>query len=129
VEDPGTPGTYIPVNEMNRFSRRTGRSTSRTPVFMRARPHTTRSAREFTATISGFLNDTDPGQEIIRDAMNADTTVKLRVLPDGVNGFTQDFYVGNQTYDASADASAMQEAGWELTDASDPALVLLGPIL
>jgi hypothetical protein len=129
VQDPAAPTTWVPVNDMNRFSRRTTRSTGRTRVFMRSRAYLTRGQREFTATVSGFLNAVDPGQVILRTAMNTDVPVTLRILPDGVNGFTQQFYVGNQSFDANPDPQAMQETGWELSDAADPVAVLLGPIL
>jgi hypothetical protein len=124
-----TPGSFIPVNDMNRFSRRTTRSVTRTRVFMRLTPYTNRGTPEYTATISGFLNDDDPGQVRLREAMNTDVPVTLRILPDGVNGFTQAFYIGNQTADANPDPGNMHEHGWELTDAGPPVAVLLGPIL
>lgn len=124
-----TPATYVPVNDMNRFSRRTTRATGRQRVFMRTTPRTTRGAREWTSTLSGFLNTDDPGQDIIRLAMETDVPITLKIMPDGVNGFSQDFYVGNQSHDANPDPQNMQEGGWELTDASDPVIVGTGPIL
>jgi hypothetical protein len=129
IEDPATPATFLPVNDLNRFSRRTTRSTTRTRVFMRANPYVNRGAREFTVTISGFLSIGDPGQDALRAAMNTDVPVKLKVMPDGVNGFTQDFYVGNQGADASPDPTALQEVSWELAEAAAPVAVGTGPIL
>lgn len=123
------PGTFVPVNDMNRFSRRTNRSTSRTRVFMRARPYTTRSAREWTATLSGYLNTDDAGQQLLRAGINTDVPVRLRILPDGVNGWEQEFYVGTSGHDANPDPTAMQEVSYELADAGDPVAVGTGPIL
>lgn len=129
VQDPLVPATWVPINDANRFSRRTARTTTKTRVFMRATPYVNRSQRESTATLSGFVNTDDPGQQILRDAMEADTIVKIRVLPDGVNGFSQDFYVNNQGADANPEPQNMQECSWELIDAADPVQVLTGPIL
>lgn len=123
-----TPAVWVPVNDMNRFDRNTTRSTTRQRVFMRARAYLLRGAREFTSSISGFLNLTDPGQTMIRDAMETDAIVNLRVLPDGVNGIEQQFYVGRQTAGATPEATEMQAGGWELADAADPVMVGTGPI-
>lgn len=123
------PTVFLPVNDMNRFSRRTTRSTSRTRVFMRALAYVNRGAPEYATTISGFLNTDDPGQDALRDAMNTDVPVILKVMPDGTNGFTQAFYVGNQGADANPDPTAMQEVSWELAEAAAPVIVGTGPIL
>lgn len=123
------PTVFVPVNEMNRFSRRTARTTTKTRVFMNPNPKIARSARDVTATISGFVDTDDPGQEILRDAMATDDIITLRILPDGVNGFTQQFYLNNQGADANPEPQNGQECSWELTDAAAPVVVLTGPIL
>lgn len=129
VAEKTAPTVFVPVNEMNRFSRRTARSTTKTRVFMNPNPKVSRTARDTTATLSGFVDTDDPGQQILRDAMESDLTVILRVLPDGVNGFTQEFYLNNQGADANPEPQNGQECSWELTDAAAPAIVLTGPIL
>ena len=128
VQDPVVPATWVPVNDMTRFSRRTSRSTGRTRVFMKPRPYLTRGQREMTATLTGLLNDDDAGQIILRDAMGADDPVTLRFLPDGTNGFSQQFYVNQTSGDANPDPQSLQEGGFELADAADPVAVGTGPI-
>lgn len=129
ISDPTvTPAVWVPVNDMNRFDRNTTRSTTRQRVFMKARAYLLRGAREFTSAISGFKNLADPGQQMIRDAMETDVIVSLRILPDGVNGISQDFYVGRQTSGATPEPTDMQTHGWELADAADPVMVGTGPI-
>lgn len=128
VQDPAVPATWVPVNDMNRLSRRTGRTESQQRVFMKTRPYKSRSSRTTTHTVSGLFNDDDAGQQILRDAMEADTPVTLRFLHDGTNGFSQQFFVNNMTYDANPDPSAFQEDGFELSDNADPVVVAAGPI-
>jgi hypothetical protein len=129
VETTDGGGVYVPVNDMNRFSRRNTRGATRTRVFMRARPYLTRGQRETTATISGLLNTTDTGQGLLRTAMNTDVPIRLRILPDGTNGFIQQFYVNNTGNDATPDPADMQDASFELSDAADPVVVGTGPVL
>jgi hypothetical protein len=96
---------------------------------MRARPYLTRGQRETTATISGLLNTTDAGQNALRTAMNTDVPVALRILPDGTNGFIQEFYVNNAGNDATPDPADMQDASFELSEAGDPYVIGSGPVL
>jgi len=129
VEDtvPATP-VWVPVNDMNRFDRNTTRSTTRQRVFMKVRAYLLRGGREYTSAISGFINLLDPGQQLIREAMDTDNTVNLRILPDGTNGIMQEFYVGRQTAGATPEPTDFQTGGWELADAEEPQAVGTGPI-
>lgn len=127
VEDPGSPGTYVPVNDMNSYNKNSSRDRTAYPVFMRAVPHTLVAPREVSFTLSGYLNMTDPGQQILRAAEEADTVVSLEVLPDGTNGFRQDVRVGTRTHDA--DPEAFQEVSFEMSAADVPTVVASGPII
>lgn len=70
----------------------------------RSRPETTRAyymepkqtfvgESEDTLQLQGDYNQGDAGQAIIRTAYKNGTTVFVKVLPDGTNGFTQEFRV------------------------------------
>lgn len=127
VEDPGSPGTYVPVNDMNSYNKNSSRDRTTYPVFMRTIPHTLVAPREVSFTLSGYLAMTDPGQQILRTAEENDTVANIEVLPDGTNGFRQDVRVGTRTHDA--DPEAFQEVSFEMAAADDPVQVGSGPII
>lgn len=127
VEDPGAPGSWVPVHDMNSYSKSSSRTRSTFAVFMRPIPHTIVGAREVTWTFSGFLNMVDPGQEILRDAEEADDVVNIRVLPDGVNGFTQPVRVGSRTHDAEPENFQDYSFEFSAEDVATP--VGAGPVV
>jgi len=79
-------GTFVLVNDLNRCTIQSTRGRNTFPVFQAA-PHLTlgRSVKAFS--LQGYLNNGDPGQDRLRAMELAGTPVKIRVLPDGVNGF------------------------------------------
>jgi hypothetical protein len=119
--------TKTNVEGMTRYSRRKSRPINRTTVFMRATPYVSRGQKDYGFTISGLLIADDAGQQMVRDAEAAGTTVFITVLHDGTNGFMQECLVGNLSHDASPDT--MQETGWELTGVDEPTEVGTGPII
>lgn len=127
VAPAATPTAFVPVHDLNAYSKSSSRDRTTYPVFMRATPHTLVGAREIAFTLSGYLNMTDPGQQVLRDAEEGDTNVIMRILPDGTNGFTQEVMVGSRTHDA--DPEAFQEVTFELSAADDPVVVGTGPII
>lgn len=124
--DDGAAGWYD-VNDMNAFSKNSDRSVTKVPVFMRTLPHIVASSRDQGFTISGFLNGSDDGQNRLRAAEAADTSVTIRVLFDGTNGFQQDVKVISFTYDA--DPEGLQEHGFTLEADGDATIVGTGPLL
>lgn len=127
VEDPGSPGTFIPVHDMNAYNKNSNRDRTTYPVFQRAVPHTLVGAREIAFTLSGYLNMTDPGQNALRDAEANDTAIVVEVLPDGVNGFRQSVRVGTVTHDA--DPEAFQEYSFEMSAEDTATVVGTGPVV
>lgn len=121
------PKPYVPVEDMNNYDRSRTRATTSTPVFHRATPIRTKNARDITFTLSGFLNATDPGQQILRDAEAEDVDVTVRVLPDGVNGFTQLVTVGTITHRTGAEG--LQEHSFQCSATADPVVIGMGPII
>lgn len=104
VEDPNIPDTYIEVTNMDNYSRTSAREVKSTKVFNKTRPIKTPSRITDDAfTISGLATTEDEGQEILAAAAEAGTIVTLRVLPDGINGFTQDVLLHQIKDDAVPD--------------------------
>lgn len=105
------PKPFVPVEDMTSFDRNKSRTTSTQAVFHSAIPRRTRGARDTTFTLGGLLNVADPGQNLLRQAENDDVAVNLRVLPDGVNGFTQVGEINTLTHRATPDG--FQETTFE----------------
>jgi len=128
VEDVSTsPSTFVPIDEMNNFQRSTQRDSQSFPVFMRATAHNIPGSRVVSGTLSGFLGTGSDGQDILRDAEQNDTTVRIRILWDGTNGFEQDFKVGSTSQTVAAGAT-LQETSFELLGDGDAAIVGSGPL-
>jgi hypothetical protein len=115
-------GTKTPVNGMNRYSGRKSRAVNRTPVFMRAAQYISRGRPDWTFSLSGLFIPDDPGQQLIRDAEAAGTSVFLTVLPDGLNGKMQECIVGQLSEDADPDN--LETYGFEFTGVDVPTVIV-----
>lgn len=122
-----TPTTYIVVNDMNSFSKSGSRDTTKTAVFARTTPYSSTAPKEASYDVSGLFNPTDAGQQRLRDMEAANTPVKIKVMFDGINGFTQEVKVSSFEYSASPEG--FQEYGFELQANADAVIVGTGPIL
>lgn len=114
-------GAKTHVNGLNRYSTRKTRAVNRTPVFMRVAPYISRGAPDWTFDLTGLLIPDDPGQQILRDAEEAGTSVFLTVLPDGLNGSMQEVLVGQLSHDG--DPENLQTYGFSLTGVDTPTVV------
>lgn len=121
-----TPGTFELIGDMNNFSKNVSREQQTFPVFGRATPYGIPGARESSYTLSGFLS-TDAGQERLRTLEQSDSVVKIKILWDGTNGFTQDCRVGTVSIDATPEG--LQEISFELSAVADAVIVGTGPLL
>lgn len=119
-------GAKTQVKGLNRFGGRKSRTTNRTHTFMRGTPYVSRGSPDYTYTLTGLYIPSDAGQQLIRDAEAAGTSVFLTVLPNGVDGKMQEVLVGQLSHDG--DPENIQAYGFELTGVSDPVVVGLGPI-
>jgi len=122
-----SPDAYVPIDDMNNFQRSTSRDKQTFPVFMRAIAHVIPGARGVTYTLSGFLDSDSDGQAILFAAEQADSTVSIKVLWDGTNGFTQDVKVGSTSQNTTPEG--LQEASFELIADADPVIVGSGPLV
>ena len=120
-------GVYIPVADLNRYSKDRGADVSTFRVFNRATPHAVRGTPDETFEVSGFLNTDDAGQARLRAVEETQTTVNVRVLFDGANGFRQPVKVGSYSHSASADPG-LQEITMRFTADGDRAIVGTGPL-
>ncbi len=118
VEDPNSPGTYVEVTNMDNYSRTSTREVKSTRVFNKTRPIKTPSRITDDAfQISGLNTPADEGQTILKTAEEAGTSVVLRVLPDGVNGFTQEVLLTQLKDDGTADD--YQKVAYDCTAVGD----------
>ena len=121
-----TPDTFILVGDLNSFSRNTARDNQTFPVFGSTVAYVIPGTREITYTVSGFLSD-DAGQERLREAEQNDTPIKVRVLWDGTNGFTQEVRVSSTTQDATPEG--LQETSFELAGTGPAEIEGTGPLV
>lgn len=112
-------GTFVIVNDMNRCTIQSARARNSFAVFQAA-PHLTlgRSVKSFS--LQGFLNNGDAGQDRLRAMEIAGTPVKIRVLPDGVNGMEVTVLLHSKSYEASAEEATLQPIGFDCENTTTP---------
>lgn len=124
VESPTTPGTYVEVANMNRYSKNSARAVKTTRVFNKVTPvRSVSKTREQTGTISGLESPGDAGQTIVNGIEAAGTLGRFKVLVDGTAGFTQQAYVRSYKNDAGADDGDLRELSYELEFVGNPTAV------
>ena len=123
-----TPGTFVTVNDLNSYSKSKAKNRSRYPVFG-GTVHTITTTGDEDYTFSGFLNDTDPGQQRLRDVANSETPVLIQVFVGGgtTNGFQQ--LVRVHTYTHDADPEGLQEHGFECTAVATATVLGTGVVI
>lgn len=104
VEDPATPGSFIAVFAVDKFSRKGTRTVTKRPVFGLSSDLESTGRLDETYTFSGVLSINDPGQKVIRDAAKAGTQVNLKFLMDGTVGYTRQFKFADDGTDFTADS-------------------------
>lgn len=122
-----TVGVYVTVEFMNSHSKSFGGGSQEFPVFSGV-PLVIAAETGETFAIGGFYDKADAGQLRLIAMARAGTSTKLKVLPDGVNGFTQSVKVLSYKHDASAGEN-FQTISFEFK--ADAAAVIsgTGPIL
>jgi hypothetical protein len=113
------PDVWTPVEDLNRFGKRSSRNSASFPAFRRATAYTIPGARESTYSAAGYLNSTDTGQNFLRTAEAAGTNVFIRVVftAGSGQGFEQEVRVGSTSYDTTPEG--IQEIGLEFTAVGD----------
>jgi hypothetical protein len=120
-------GATAPVNDLNSYRKTNTRNNQTFAVFMKTTAYVIPGTRESTWTVSGFLSVGDTGQDHLRTAEEDNTTVFIRVLPDGTNGFTQEVTVGTTTHEAAPEG--LQGVSFDFGAAAAAVIVGTGPIL
>lgn len=99
-----TPGTtWIQVDGIDNYSRKSGRASTKKSVFMRATQVKSTGALDETITMAGLFDPTDPGQLKIQAKKATNTPFLVRITFDGTNGFTQLVRCGNGDSDFKPD--------------------------
>jgi hypothetical protein len=83
----GTPTVYVAIADMDNFDDGADQNETQSPVFGNI-VYVSPGPRLVTLTMSGFRNNTDAGQLLLLAAEKARTEIRLKVLYDGVNGYT-----------------------------------------
>lgn len=122
-----TPGTFVVLNDMNRYGINNQRSTTKIPVFSRATPYSIAGARDRSWQISGLFNPADAGYLRLLNAEINNTPLKVQFLYDGTNGFQQEVVVSSFTMDNTPDG--VQEIGFQLDAYADATIVGTGPLI
>ncbi len=118
--------TFITVGGMDKFNYNTQRTSTKRPLFGAA-AHVTTGARERSFTVSGLVDITDAGQARLRAMELANTPVKIQILWDGTNGFTEEVKATNFTVDGSADGEV--EGGFNFDSNAAAVIAGTGPII
>lgn len=98
-----TPGVYVALNGVDRYSRRSGRSTRKQSVFGQANQVSSTGVLAETITFSGITDIADPGLLRLIAMKAGDLQASVRIKFDGANGYTQAVKVGNIDTDADPD--------------------------
>jgi hypothetical protein len=122
VETSTGPSVMTQVQNMNSVSKSKSRSVNSQRVFGKAVPLRSESTPDEPYTISGFATKGDAGQNFLNAAEISRTPVRIQVLPDGVNGWTQFCYVRAYKFDAKA-AEDFDAISYDFT-ASAPAVIV-----
>lgn len=89
VEDSATPGTFIPINGMTTYDRKSGRTSNKQAVFMRATQVKSTGPLDETITMTGLFDPADPGQLAVLAKKAANDQLNIKVTFDGTNGYSQ----------------------------------------
>lgn len=119
-------GIYSPLSDINNFRYNATRNSTTVTVFGRTVGYTNFSPEAVTATASGFLSVGDTGQDLARTTAQTNATAFIKVLHDGVNGFTQEVRVGTRTREATTDG--LQATTFEFGAVGVPVVVGTGPL-
>jgi hypothetical protein len=84
-----TPGVYVALNGVDRYSRRSGRASRKQSVFGQSNQVSSTGVLAESVTLAGIADVADPG--LLRAvAMKAgDLQASIKILFDGTNGYTQ----------------------------------------
>lgn len=121
-------GTYVIMEFMNSYSKGSDSDESRFHVFNRSTPLVIAADPGESFSIGGFYDPADPGQLRAITKSRDGTDVLLKVLPDGVNGFTQLVKILRHRHEASADPG-FQLISFECVAQAPAVISGTGPIL
>jgi hypothetical protein len=122
-----TPGTYIAINGVDKYSRRSGRASRKQSVFGQVNQISSTGVLAETITLSGITDIADPGILRLLAMKAGDLQGSVRIKFDGTNGFTQPVKV--TSLDTDADPDDFQTFSTNLETMAAAVLVGTGPIL
>src|SRR5574337_345054 len=123
---PPIAGTYSPCNDLTTISKNSTRNSTNVAVFMKSTQYVSYSPRQSSYSLNGLLSVGDSGQDLLRAAEAAEDVVFLKVLYDGVNGFSVPCLVGSHTGNVTPEGRV--EITYELGAVGSETIVGTGPI-
>jgi hypothetical protein len=91
------------INGIERYGRRSGRTTTKRSIFMASTQISTTGPLNETVTLSGITDPADAGIAAILASKAAQTPDDFEYLYDGANGFTQPMQVASFDSDETPD--------------------------
>jgi hypothetical protein len=122
-----TPGVYVALNGVDRYSRRSGRATRKQSVFGQANQVSSTGVLAETITFSGITDIADPGLLRLIAMKAGDIQASARIKFDGTNGYSQPCRVG--ALDTDADPDNFITFSCTLETEAAAVLVGTGPIM
>jgi hypothetical protein len=98
-----TPGVYVAVNGVDKYSRRSGRASRKQSVFGQANQVSSTGVLAETITMSGITDIADPGILRLLAMKAGDLQSSIRIKFDGTNGYSQACKVSSLDTDADPD--------------------------
>lgn len=121
-----TPGTFVNVNGIDRYSRKSGRSTTKKAIFMQSLQVKSTGPLDESVTISGIVDPADAGLLRALAVKATDSNINWQFLYDGTNGYKQLFRITDLSSDATPEGYIAFSATLEAE--ANAATVGTGPI-
>lgn len=121
-----TAGTFIPIEGMDTYSRKSGRNSTKKSIFMRATQVKSTGPLDETINMSGLFDPLDPGQLAVLAKKAANTQFNIQITFNGTDGYTQLVQCANGDTDFKPDDYGNISFVFEAED--DAVIAGLGPI-
>ncbi|MGI8765705.1 MAG: hypothetical protein ACR2KM_04205 [Gemmatimonadaceae bacterium] len=121
-----TAGTFVNIGGMDTYSRKSGRSSTKKALFMRATQVKSTGPLDETINMAGLFDPTDAGQLRVLALKASNTAFNIKVTFDGTNGYSQSVLCGSGDSDFKPDDFGNISFAFEAND--NAVMVGTGPI-
>lgn len=103
TETATTAGPFLDINGMDTYSRKSGRTSNKKSIFMRATQVKSSGPLDETINMAGLFDPADPGQLRVLSLKSSNTQFNVKITFDGTNGYSQLVQCGNGDTDFKPD--------------------------